>query len=875
MEPIIAIEWAGGFPQGAVEARHGTLKGLQAARGEAEIKEDRFQFLKDGPCRLELAFSGTRLQPGPNPTLITVRTRENPFSFFLRDVCRNHPIFIPDYSAAVTDAGDSRSYAQIADAMAARGLQTALQALASQPEESFEEAARHTRRLRCETWLGLSRDYRIFAVGLRGDGQDTAGCEMWDWIAPRFHGMPVTLPETGDAAARYNFMMGRGFGCEHRLTRRLEEGVLPILTGTLEDGDIAYRFCAFTSLEAGPLTRTTLRGTHFLVADKHGAGNMMTPEQETLCRSLLPEEMNREEETVLYFRAEAVNTAPVPRYAWFKTAAPGAGSFTLDSATGFGKFDSGRVFSIATLNGQPMPQEEIAVLLQPGAAAVFELRLPHRPIDEARARALAAQDFDARRGECARFWREKLASAAKFRLPEKRVAEMAQAGLLHLDLVTYGLEPDGTAAATIGVYCPIGSESAPIIQFMDSMGWHDLARRSLMYFLDKQHEDGFIQNFGGYMLETGAALWSMGEHFRYTRDEIWVDGIADKLVKSCDYLIRWRNRNQREELRGRGYGMIDGKVGDPEDPFHIFMLNGYAYLGLSRAAEMLAFKDPRQSERLRAEAESLRQDIRDSFFEVMAKSPVVPLGDGSWCPTAAPWAEDNRGPVCLYAEPGQWFTHGTFTCRDSLTAPLYLVYQEVIGAGEAAAGFLENYHAELMCARNVALSQPYYSRHPWAHLKRGEAKAFLKAYYNCASALADRETYTFWEHFFHASPHKTHEEAWFLMETRWMLYMEDEDTLRLLPGIPRAWMEAEGVSVEGAATYFGPLTLKAAPSPGYNTISARIRCGSDRKPARVIIRLPHPQGRRAVRAEGGLYDPAAETVLIDDFRGEAEVVLRF
>ena len=39
------------------------------------------------------------------------------------------------------------------------------------------------------------------------------------------------------------------------------------------------------------------------------------------------------------------------------------------------------------------------------------------------------------------------------------------------------------------------------------------------------------------------------------------------------------------------------------------------------------------------------------------------------------------------------------------------------------------------------------------------SSAFLKAYYNPFAGLADRETYTFWEHYFHASPHKTHEEA--------------------------------------------------------------------------------------------------------------------
>ena len=34
-----------------------------------------------------------------------------------------------------------------------------------------------------------------------------------------------------------------------------------------------------------------------------------------------------------------------------------------------------------------------------------------------------------------------------------------------------------------------------------------------------------MQNFGGYMLETEAALWSLGEHFRYTRDLDWVMAI--------------------------------------------------------------------------------------------------------------------------------------------------------------------------------------------------------------------------------------------------------------------------------------------------------------------------------------------------------------
>src|SRR5450756_1543733 len=146
-------------------------------------------------------------------------------------------------------------------------------------------------------------------------------------------------------------------------------------------------------------------------------------------------------------------------------------------------------------------------------------------------------------------------------------------------------------------YSPIGSESSPIIQYLDSMGLHDLARRAIMYFVEKQYDDGFMQNFGGYMLETGCVLWTIGEHWRYTRDSEWVKSIRDNIVKAVDYIIAWRNRNKRDELRGHGYGMLDGKVADPEDNYHIFMLNSTAYIGLKRAAEVLsAIGDPRAAD---------------------------------------------------------------------------------------------------------------------------------------------------------------------------------------------------------------------------------------------------------------------------------------
>jgi len=54
--------------------------------------------------------------------------------------------------------------------------------------------------------------------------------------------------------------------------------------------------------------------------------------------------------------------------------------------------------------------------------------------------------------------------------------------------------------------------------------------------------------------------------------------VEPKLLKASDFLLRWRAEYKKPELTGKGYGMIAGKVADPNDPYHQYMLNAYAYL---------------------------------------------------------------------------------------------------------------------------------------------------------------------------------------------------------------------------------------------------------------------------------------------------------
>jgi hypothetical protein len=58
-------------------------------------------------------------------------------------------------------------------------------------------------------------------------------------------------------------------------------------------------------------------------------------------------------------------------------------------------------------------------------------------------------------------------------------------------------------------------------------------------------------------------------------------------------------------------------------------------------------------------------------------------------------------------------------------------------------------------------------------------------------------------------------------------------------------------------------------------VSLAISCNSGLKPQNVIIRLPHPEGKRAIKVTGGTYDSVTESILIKDFSGTANVRAEF
>jgi hypothetical protein len=276
----VAVLWARGPGRGGVAVVHGRLAGLRVAT-EGKASQGRFACPADRPCRLELVVADARTGPGAEQTRVEVRAGARSFAFFLRDVTTEAPILIPEYGVAVTLATDKRDCATLAAAVHAHGCVSELQRIEAEPEETYEDACRTNRDQICPTWLGLGRDMRFFEVGY------DPNFGYWGYIRPRYHSTLQSVPETENKPYAVEFVLGPGASCRSDITRRLEDGVLPILRSTQREDDIRYDLTAFCTLETRPLSAKAVRGSAWQACYPNTGGNMLSAEDKTKLANLL------------------------------------------------------------------------------------------------------------------------------------------------------------------------------------------------------------------------------------------------------------------------------------------------------------------------------------------------------------------------------------------------------------------------------------------------------------------------------------------------------------------------------------------------------------------------------------------------------------
>jgi len=418
------------------------------------------------------------------------------------------------------------------------------------------------------------------------------------------------------------------------------------------------------------------------------------------------------------------------------------------------------------------------------------------------------------------------------------------------------VEPWIAAAA----YGPLDTEAQAVILGMDLMGHHDFARRSHHFFINSYNADGMLAR-GYTLMGTGQHLWTLAEHFFLTRDAEWLRGVADQIVRPCDWIARQLEKTKRLDASGQKlpeYGLLPpGVLADWNRYAYYLYANAHLDAGVRDVAAALAeIGHPRAAELARLAAD-YRNNIVRAFQWNQARMPVVPLRDGTWVPPCP-------SSLYCYGLTRDFYGGVSATGHDVEVGGNHLIPLGLIDPRGREAGWIINYMEDRWflidgifkaypAAENekdwfnrggFSKLQPHYTRTADIHALRDDVKAFIRTYLNTFPVLLNRENLTFWEHMNNGGAwNKTHESGWFLEMTRTMLLMERGDELWLTPFVTGNWLKhGMTISVSNAPTTFGPVSYQLRSGVDDGRIEATIEPPGRIRPQAVVLRVRHPEG---------------------------------
>ncbi|MCC7377028.1 MAG: hypothetical protein IT581_20375 [Verrucomicrobiales bacterium] len=748
--------------------------------------------------------------PDPNTfdrTLVTVTRGSRTFTFRPDDL-RDGPLFLPDFEAAVLPASDARSYADLESAQAGSGRQTLRQRVAEQPEQTWSAA-----------WAGMPRKKSdiYFPMGLDGGRQ-------------RFR-----LQPDGRVEFRFNdpFLRARP-GAD---TPRIEA----------EPGPIAFYF----GLPARPEFRTLAEESLPIVTTRWSTQEVAL-EQTSLVTELGGHRSNLEapdgDTTAVWLaRFEWVNHSDSPRRVVFPVSLRAADRpvpFKVDDQGGLwvGHLLRGRV-SVGPGNGVPPSASPVMEgdrwtwtwNLSAGSTQTLVLKVPYLALSESvEQRKLADLDFDRERQVATDWWRGRLDAGARLSTPEPMLNEFHRSVGMHL-LVNTEREPRSTRRfARVGSfdYGAYGNESCMMVLDLERRGLHREAAECLEAWLHYQGtvalpgsfagKDGVLYGAGGYEAggynqHHGWILWMLGEHFRFTRDQAWLEHAAPGIVRGADWILGEVARTRDRHPLERGL-LPAGSLEDIGDWWTWLSTSCYTWRGLDNAAWALSQIGHPEARRLRRAADAYHQALLANFRAARDRSPVVRLRDG----TAVP-----KFPSQVHRR-GRSFG---WIC-ETLEGSLHLLITRAIDVrSREAEWILDDYEDNLYLSNQYGYLLEDFDRQwferggmsmqaclllqvePW--LYRDEVPHALRGLFNAQAASYFPDVRMNTEHAlpflddWRGDHFKSSDEANCCGWLRQLLVREESDQVLLVgQGIPRSWLTpGKECGMDRAATWFGTMSV--------------------------------------------------------------------
>jgi hypothetical protein len=212
----------------------------------------------------------------------------------------------------------------------------------------------------------------------------------------------------------------------------------------------------------------------------------------------------------------------------------------------------------------------------------------------------------------ARGWAVQTQRGLRLELPDTRLAEAVAANTRYLLLLHDG---DTITPGPATYHRFWFRDAAYLLAALDRYGYHEEVGEVLRSYPGRQHVDGFFFSQRQEWDANGAALWTMGEHWRLARDRSLLEVTAPAVARGARWIERKRRprRGRRDpELRGLLPASISAEHLGPFDYF--YWDDFWALAGLRDAAELLdAAGDATGAPEARGWADAMQADLESSL----------------------------------------------------------------------------------------------------------------------------------------------------------------------------------------------------------------------------------------------------------------------
>jgi hypothetical protein len=768
-----------------------------------------------------------------DPTVLQFQLPGRVVAVAVSDVLSNECIYLPDAGLFIAREPVPVTLADYKQRIA--GKKSILQEVRNLPDQTLEMAmsrTHHDAQHEGPVMLSLACDNTKFVV--ERDGIVRFHPEPFEWLS--MHRQVDWQPWF---ATGYELRPQLGIGKGDKLTRSLEGDWLPIPAISMEKNGIRYTersFVAPYDQERGPAESRCSKSVCVVEFTAANEG----PSQATANLSLS-------------FRASVNENEPIKLVA--------AGPRVLVSARGqpiavVDFADAGN--SKTNTSGGNLDWTR---LLASGEKSKLVVYLPGEGVEPEEVASL--RGAPRLREETQKYWIDLMAGAMQVKTPDTLLNNVIRSSRVRC-LIDSRSEAQATrVAASIAAmsYGPLESEAHSVIRGMDFMGHSEFARRSLDFFIHRYNTNGFLTT-GYTTFGTAWHLWALGEHYQLTRDGDWLRQVAPEIARVCHWVTRQLKKTRKLDAFGRPVPesglMPPGVLADWNSFAYHFAMNAYYVAGLRSAGEALGeigYPDARQFAKT---ADQLQKDTLRAYAWTQARSPALPLRDGTWIPHY-PSQVHSPGKLAEFF-PGQ--DAGRSWCYDVEIGAHQLVPTGVLNPHSREVErlmehmedvqFLASGWFDYPAAQNQAdwinlggfsKVQPYYTRNCEVYALRDEVKPFIRSYFNSIASLLNPEVLSFWEHFHHSGAwDKTHETGYFLHQTRTMLVQERGTELWLAPFVTDNWLrDGLRVGVKNAPTRFGVASFEITSHVARGYMEAQIEPPTRRKPSAIVLRLRHPQ----------------------------------